>query len=600
MKTLSKLFLAVTCASALFACTDELETRIATLESRVDELSEQVSAINENVAALSAIAQQKTISSYTEKDGTYTLILSDNSKIVLHQGGSGKDGKTPVICIDEEGYWMVDNQDGNGAQYLIVNNQKVSAKGVTPVLGINADGNWTISYDGGATATEIKDADGNPVKAQGEDGDSFFKSVECADGFLTITLANEMSYKLPIADGFIFAIKDFEPLLLFMSEETKTFEIEQQNVAEFTAACPTGYEVWIEGNVLNIKAPVKAPTKASLDTRSEIAITAVSTNGFTAVQKCTVAWAVLFDKNLWNAGDASALVDDDLSTSWKAAAAGEASAVIEMAKAIDVKGISIYQAAGNYMRNFKVEYSLDGTAYELGCEGTLKTTTFRQDFDFAAEAKAQYIRITVLTTETEGALAELAEIDLYNKYLTSGDNGTVMPALKNSTTPFSSDGTDLFPAVGAGRFAKVTDWIHDNMYISLDTANGNLFGFWGAPAWGCGLPNNGKVYQKFDFVPGIYRFAAKSHSATFPDCVTAYSVVAKDAIPNIEDINEATVIGSADVMGTIGDVGIIDFTVTEPCTIVVGIVATFQNSYPNAYGAPWTDLYFDWFALDAK
>ena len=147
-------------------------------------------------------------------------------------GSNGKDGITPQLKI-ENGYWYVsydngttwtqfgkatgaDGQDGqNGTDGKDGQDGKDGKDGVTPQLKIE-EGYWFISYDNGATWTQLgkatgengqdgKDgADGEDGKdgqngadgKDGQDGDSMFQSVTQDENYVYFTLADGTVIKI--------------------------------------------------------------------------------------------------------------------------------------------------------------------------------------------------------------------------------------------------------------------------------------------------------------------------------------------------------------------------------------------------------------------
>lgn len=73
-----------------------------------------------------------------------------------HDGSSGKDGLTPTITIDEEGYWVINGEASN-----------VKALGETPTIEISEDGYWVLNNE--KTETKAIGLDGNSYTI-GEDG----------------------------------------------------------------------------------------------------------------------------------------------------------------------------------------------------------------------------------------------------------------------------------------------------------------------------------------------------------------------------------------------------------------------------------------------
>ena len=128
---------AMTCLLASCSDLSDIEKRVESLESRVQALETQIGILNTNVAAVQKLAEGGTISSVEEKDGVYTITLSNGEKIVLKQGSTGI-ANAPVVSIDADGYWTVDY--GNGPEHILVNGDKVKAvgkDGLTPIFGVD-------------------------------------------------------------------------------------------------------------------------------------------------------------------------------------------------------------------------------------------------------------------------------------------------------------------------------------------------------------------------------------------------------------------------------------------------------------------------------
>ncbi len=297
IRTIVATFAAVVAVSA---CSDtaDLEKRIDEIDARVTALESVTAALNENVAALQAIAEGKTINKVEEKDGVYTITLSDGTELKLNQGTEGM-GKAPLLSIDEDGYWMADYQDGNGPQYILsASDEKVIGRGqngVTPKFSVNTAGNWTVSYDGGKSWTEVLDENGKAVKAVAEGGesDSYFANVEYTDEALILTLKNGESYTAPVVGGFLFKISGApDGDVTFKRGEKKTFSIEQKGVVAATVTSrPNGWEAWLSESILTVQAPSEtaADTKATIaDSRKDVSITAISGSGHVAIAKISV------------------------------------------------------------------------------------------------------------------------------------------------------------------------------------------------------------------------------------------------------------------------------------------------------------------------
>ena len=228
------LFAIAIVAVALSSC-----KRLDELESRVDSLEDRVSAIetklNENIASLqAAIAALEAHDYVTEihdlvdlQSGDvigYELVFAHSgAKKIYHgtdgkDGNNGKDGHTPAIGIakDTDGlyYWTLDGE------WLLSGGQKVlavgtpgadgapgapgepgtpgnpgtpgtpGADGVTPQLKIDG-GSWYISYDKGATWSELGVATGVATS-------ELFTDVRRDGDDLVLELRDGTVYRIPI------------------------------------------------------------------------------------------------------------------------------------------------------------------------------------------------------------------------------------------------------------------------------------------------------------------------------------------------------------------------------------------------------------------
>lgn len=300
MKLFYKIFgTAMIAAAAAASCTDldNLEQRIDSLESRIAAIEAQLDGFNANIEALGAFAEgNRTISSVAENNGVYTITLSDNTTITLDQGSTAA---TPVVTVDENKYWMVDYNDGNGPQYLLNSaGEKVQA-GTTPLFGVDENGYWTVSYNDGESYVQVTDPSGNPVSAVSDEQtqDSFFKDVAYneAEGTFTVILLDDRTFTLPVVPGFVCAIENVEGAQVFELNETKTYPMTVNGESEITVFEPEGWTAIVSENAgaytLSVTAPAQATTltKAVIaDSRSDISVLAISSTGFAAMAKMQV------------------------------------------------------------------------------------------------------------------------------------------------------------------------------------------------------------------------------------------------------------------------------------------------------------------------
>ena len=260
MKRLFTLF-AIALAFVASSCNkfddSEIWDKLNEHDKRITALEELCKQMNTNIVALQTVvnALQKndyiTNVSPVRKDGEvvgYTITFAHSDTITIYHGTNGKDGAngkdgkdgyTPQIGVmkDTDGiyYWTIDGEwllDGKG--------NKVQANGVNGTDGTNGsngtdgkDGNdgadgkdgitprlkiendyWYVSYDNGATWTELGKATGEDGKdgqdgndgadgsdgADGEDGDSIFKSVTQDDEYVYFNLADGTMITLPKHD----------------------------------------------------------------------------------------------------------------------------------------------------------------------------------------------------------------------------------------------------------------------------------------------------------------------------------------------------------------------------------------------------------------
>lgn len=290
---LNKIVSLFSAAALLFSaagCTDltELETRLDNLESRVQAIETQLPALNANIQALAALAGGATINSVELKDGVYTITLTNGEVITLTQGSIGV-ANAPVMSVDKDGYWMVDY--GSGATYVLKDGQKVKAtgeNGLTPLIGVDAEGYWTVSYDSGATYERVKGADGQPVAAVPSEGaDEYFTDVKTdEDGNLVITMKNGGTLVVPVLADFLFSI-EAEGLQVLQAGETRIFNVTSKGVASAAVvATPAGVEATLADNSLTVRA--LASTKATADSRTDVAVLALSKVGYAALAKLQV------------------------------------------------------------------------------------------------------------------------------------------------------------------------------------------------------------------------------------------------------------------------------------------------------------------------
>lgn len=293
MKKIFSYILPMFAALSFASCSDlsSLENRVDSLESRVEALEKGVNKINERVEAVQKLVEGGTVSNVVEKDGVYTITFADGKTITLNQGSVGV-ANPPVMTVDGEGYWMVDY--GKGPEYVLSGNQKIKAigtDGVTPIFGVDAESYWTVSYNGGQSYEQVRDVNGNPVKAVPDGGaveDKWFNSVSSTGTYLNVELKDGRVCKLPIDTGFSCVIDETAKLVYFAPGETKTFNLKMEKVASLMVTAPQGWTASVESAVLSVTAPL--PTKAiSADSKTDVCILAFSSHNLSSISKLRVA-----------------------------------------------------------------------------------------------------------------------------------------------------------------------------------------------------------------------------------------------------------------------------------------------------------------------
>lgn len=309
-----------------------------------------------------------------------------------------------------------------------------------------------------------------------------------------------------------------------------------------------------------------------------------------------------FEKDVWRVGEGAGeeIVDNDASTVWTPQGGVGASIVVDMQVEKIYDGFSIVQAgdlvSSTFASRFRFESSNDNVNWEVVREAKLKLNGYRQTYAFPSSLSSRYFRITFTETYSADLPIAIAEIDLYNDLRTSGDSGETMPQIVNGKVPFATDGSDRFPAVGAGRFQQVAGWVHDGAYI---TADGDQFCLWCAPVWGCSAIDNGKVYQVLDLLPGVYGFKMDVGHSTDVNGVDVFAVVARGTtIPRMDALASPEVVAHGDVVEHVSSIYSVPFTVKEAGSFAVGLVYSLYDMY-GVTGYVWSDMYMKGFELEA-
>lgn len=247
--------------SQIWTKLDSLESRIAALEQLCRQMNTNISSLQTVVDALKNNDYVTSVTPITEDGKTigYTITFSKSSPVTIYHGKDGAngadgkdgvdgkdgaDGYTPVIGVKQDvdgiyywtldGEWLLDNdgnkikaegkdgkdgQDGkdgadgadgkdgkdgeDGKDGKDGEDGKDGKDGVTPQLKIENE-YWYISYDNGATWTELGKATGEDGQdgtdgKDGQNGDSMFEDVTYDDDYVYFTLTDGTVITIPRA-----------------------------------------------------------------------------------------------------------------------------------------------------------------------------------------------------------------------------------------------------------------------------------------------------------------------------------------------------------------------------------------------------------------
>lgn len=242
------------CTNGLWDKIGELEEQLNSLDGRVSKLEELCKEMNTNISSLQTLVSVLMNDDYITavvpitKDGEeigYAITFGKHEPITIYHGqngadgkdgangkdgkngdngkdgADGKDGSTPIIGVKQDtdgayywtlnGEWLLD-ADGNKLP-LTSRDGKQGDKGedgkdgITPQLKIE-NNYWYISYDNGATWTQLNKAVGEDGKdgengkdgKDGKDGETIFQSVTQDENYVYFTLTNGTVLTVPRGD----------------------------------------------------------------------------------------------------------------------------------------------------------------------------------------------------------------------------------------------------------------------------------------------------------------------------------------------------------------------------------------------------------------
>lgn len=189
--------------SALWDKVNDLDGRVQTLETTVKGMNTSITSLKGIVDALNG---GKVITKTESTADGYVLTLSDGSTLTLKNGKDGKDAPVIGVKADTDGvyYWTI-TTDGKTEFLKDAEGGKLKVSGTTPVMGVDSEGYWTVDTGNGVQRIL---SDGKPVKAQGQDGDSFIKSVTIIGKKVVFTLMDGGVLEMELSSMRILTFED--------------------------------------------------------------------------------------------------------------------------------------------------------------------------------------------------------------------------------------------------------------------------------------------------------------------------------------------------------------------------------------------------------
>ena len=251
--------------------TDDLRSEIDSLKNRVQILEETANQLNTSIESLQYLLNDPVIVGITPIKNGYTVELSDGKSITV-MSGEAVNALVPSLSVDNEGYWIysIDGgitymplKDANGNKIYAIPTSKPSDpdKPATPIqspkLKIDANGYWLLSYDNGKTYQNLTNNDGSKIEAIESAGkNSIFDKVEynTTSKKLTVSYADK-TIELQVIDTFYLKVKGMEDMQIFPLNETRLYEVEQQDVTGVVIKAPKEWNIVLKDNELSITSP---------------------------------------------------------------------------------------------------------------------------------------------------------------------------------------------------------------------------------------------------------------------------------------------------------------------------------------------------------
>lgn len=286
-------FILILLSSAiLFSCSyddDFLKEEIEKIKTDLSALNKQTNSLQIMVEALNAGKVITKVDNMADGKG-YKITFNDGATMDITNGTNA-----PVVGIQEfegEYYWAITT---NGVTVFVLDKKgdklHVSGKdGKTPTMEIDAEGYWAVS------GVRITDADNKPVQAQ---GDSFFKSIEEAEDSVTFIMANGNKIVMPKASGTYLKFENDanEPFFVIDAGKSIKMKVKVSNITSLELIqIPTGWKAFL--HVPNKELQIVAPMDDTYGVK-EVIIRGLDKNGmvYQAIAKVSVSGKAYSDPN---------------------------------------------------------------------------------------------------------------------------------------------------------------------------------------------------------------------------------------------------------------------------------------------------------------
>ncbi|CVI66104.1 hypothetical protein BN3659_00409 [Alistipes sp. CHKCI003] len=319
MKKLFALCCLAAAASGAWSCSDDYDD--TALWQEIEQIKTDIASLNQQVTTLQTAMQDGAlITQVTETTEGYKIDFSNNTSIVVKHGTNGTNGTDGAkIGVKEENgvlYWTLDgefitapdSQDKIPVTGAAGATGPAGTDGHSPVLAIDDEGYWTV--DG-----ERVESNGAPVKAQ---GDSFFSDVDETEDAVILTLA----------DGSAITIAKYKESSLLFASATLYVPAGQTAEIAYTAArvafvelmsVPEGWTARLDEQTgkVTVTAPAAA-TAAANGERLKIVGTDLSGHAMMAAVKlyCTLPEGGFFVYNEGQLGKMPASVNYYVDGEW--------------------------------------------------------------------------------------------------------------------------------------------------------------------------------------------------------------------------------------------------------------------------------------------